>query len=304
MQRKYYLLLLGLAAAYIALVFAAPVDQAILKKYHISTLGLYLLDIAILIPLFAIWYIAFFGFINMKLYSTLIKDDEDGQGFHLIGHGLAILGIGMVFNSIISRIVDIITYHHLDLVPAGVIISNYFTIILALASYWYIYQGSQKLIRVIPRRRATWHAYLFVILFALGGLLFAYSAATNPERSAPATALTHGIYYLPQWLIVSTVVIPSLAAWFLGLLAVRNIAHFYHNIQGVIYRSQLKKVAQGLGIIITTSVSVQILTLFSKSTSELSLSLLLLIIFALLTVTASGFIMVAMGAKKLLQLEG
>lgn len=305
MRRKYYLLLLGLTVVYLALVFITPVDQAVLDKYHLSTLNARLLNMAILLPLVAIWTIAFYGFITMKRYAALIKNDEDGQGFQQLGHGLAILSIGMVLSSIATAIMSLITRHNLHLIPRGVIITNYITVFIALASYWYMYKGSQKLIGVAPRNRDDYpFARLFGALYFIFGVIFAHAAVTNPQRSAPATALTHGLYYLPDWLILTTVVVPLIASWYIGMLAVSNIEHYRRRVNGVIYRSQLKFVALGISVIIIVSVGVQILTLFSKNTSEYSLSALLLLIFALLAVIASGFIMVAVGAKRLIQLEG
>jgi hypothetical protein len=304
MRRKYYLLLSGLTVLYVALVFAGPVDHAVLDKYHLSVLSLRLLDVAILLPLIAVWYISFYGFITIKSYASVIKHDDDGQGFEKLGHGLAILGIGMVLSSIATSVIKNLTLHDRQLIPTGVIIGNYLAVGLAMASFWYMYQGSLTLTGVIPGHNVSDRWPLLRPLYTMFGAVFAYSAATNSERRAPAMALTHGLYYLPDWLIVVSVILPLLVAWYLGLLAVRNIAHYSRNINGVIYRSQLKRVAQGLTIIITSSVGVQILTLFSKSTSNLSLGSLLLIIFALIAVIAVGFIVVAIGAKKLMQLEG
>jgi hypothetical protein len=305
MRRKYYLLLAGLTVVYLALVFVTPIDQAVLDKYHLSLLSAQLLNMAILLPLVAIWTIAFYGFITIKRYAALIKSDDDGQGFQLLGHGLAVLGIGMVLSSIATAIINLITRQNLHLIPRGVIITNYITVLIAFASYWYMYRGSRKLVGVATRNKDDFpYARLFGALYFIFGVIFAHAAVTNPQRSAPATVLAHGIYYLPNWLLLTTVIVPLIASWYIGMLAVSNIEHYRRRVNGVIYRSQLKFVALGISIIIIVSVGVQILTLFSKNTSEYSLSALLLLIFALLAVIASGFIMVAVGAKRLIQLEG
>lgn len=304
MRKKYYLLLLALIAVYVALVLATPVNQAVLDKYHLTVLSLHLLNLAIIIPVIAIWCIAFYGFVTMKIYAARIKEDEDGQGFEQLGHGLAILGIGMVLSSLVSAATNIVTQRNIDLVPRGVIIGNYVAVVVALASYWYIFRGSVKLAKLAPPQAESELRRIFAVFYVIGGILFAHAAVTNPERRAPATATTHGLYYLPDPLIIMSVVVPLLVAWYIGLLGVRNILHYRREVTGVIYRTQLKQLAQGLSTIITVSVGVQILTLFSKSTADLSLNALLLIIFVLLAVIAAGFILVALGAKKLAQLEG
>ncbi|MDB5169147.1 MAG: hypothetical protein JWO41_503 [Candidatus Saccharibacteria bacterium] len=304
MRKKYYALLGVMVATYILLVFLTPVNTAVLAKYHITVLQLRIIDVFLLLPLIAIYYIAFYGFITMKEYVSHIKDEPDGKGFNLLASGLAVLAIGMVVNSILSTITSVMTVHDLRLVPAGVIVGNYMSVILGAASFYLIYKGSVELKQLVRIRPGEGSMQLVSVAFGALGAGFAYLAVTNPDRSAAATATSHGVFYLPNWLILVSVVLPYLAMWYAGLLAARNIGHYRRNIKGVIYRSLLKNLGLGVSTIIVASVLGQMLSLFPRSFQNMSLSWVLAVIAVLLGVIAAGFVMVAIGAKKLRQLEG
>jgi len=94
-----------------------------------------------------------------------------------------------------------------------------------------------------------------------------------------------------------------LIGWFLGLLATHQINTFANSANGILYKSPIKLLASGILSVILASMFIQIIGLFTDYFSDLELNAILGIIFLLLFMISIGYILIAMGAKKLQKIE-
>ncbi len=108
---------------------------------------------------------------------------------------------------------------------------------------------------------------------------------------------------MPNLLIILTLAIPYLYYWYRGLVATYNLYHYQKHVKGQVYKGSLSLVAYGIATIIATSILIRLLVTISARITTLSLTPLLLIIYGFLVIAALGYVLIALGAKRLRRIE-
>jgi len=303
-KNNYYFYVFAiLSATYAVLVLALPVRKLVLEYYHISLLGLRFIELTYLVPQILIWSAAFYGFSKIKEYSKSISKYKDGQEIKYIGFGIGALAIGGPFNAVISTILNAITQYHARLIPTVTIINNYLSVILAIIAVLLIGKGAYGLMASINARTKYRELLILSIIYVIvvGG--FCYLVFHKLPSSLSFGISNKPIYYLPNWLLLFTLVVPYTFVWFIGGYAVLNIRAYQQKVKGIIYKRSMLFLELGITLIIISLVLLQYLTTVSAKLATLKILPLLLIIYPILALVALGYISVAYGAKKLKKIE-
>jgi hypothetical protein len=104
-------------------------------------------------------------------------------------------------------------------------------------------------------------------------------------------------------LVMITLGIPYMYIWFLGMQAATELHAYSKGLVGIFYRRGWNLFISGIAAIIFTSILLQYLTTLSTWLTSLSLGWLLSLLYVLLLLLASAYIVVALGAKKLMKIE-
>lgn len=303
-QKKVFLVLAVLVTIYLAITFGLPPETATLERYQISELRLRFLQLTIAFPLVAIWYAAFYGFARFKHYAELIKKSPDGQAFTRLANGLMVLAIGLPVGSIVSASLRYAARVNPELAPAAAITDHYVALGIALIGFGLIGSGAERLLGLGHRRPAWPGKFTSSLGFLVFGALYAYLILTHPPTTAAAAGSAQtAIYHLPNWLIMTTVIMPYLYIWHTGLMAALNIDSYKRAVAGVLYKKSLRFLAWGIGSVIISSMVLQFLTTATQTLSKLRLAPLLAVVYVLLVIVSVGYIFIAMGAKRLQKLE-
>jgi hypothetical protein len=294
-NRAMFLLLAVLIATYTAITLLSPPDPKILEQYSLSVFQIRLLLLTIIFPLACIWTIGFVGFTRVANYSAVICKSKEAPAFRNLTYGLAVLAFGSPILSIANSLLDNLGTRNPSLHGFSTIVINYLQLVFALVAYYLLYMGARELKKLagkeFPRRK-----YLIIA----GGVLllaivYCFFALTDPEHN-------DSIYFLPDWLVVASIVLPYVYSWYLGLRTAVYI-HFYQAKQGgILYRQAFSYMAIGIGIVVTSSIFTQLITAIGFAT-ELNLRPLLVIVYALLAFIATGYVLIAVGANKLRRIE-
>jgi hypothetical protein len=191
------------------------------------------------------------------------------------------------------------------MLPATTIIANYLAIALYLTAFWLVYLGSQALVRLAGNGhvRGT-HHNLIVIATTVVGVFYTHFTLQNPNRTVATTrGADEASFYLSDWLILLTIVVPYVITWFIGFYAAFNIIRYTDSVPGILYKRLLGSLAKGLVAIVLVTVLLQFLRDFQHIFADLSLTPLLMIIYLLLAAYTVGYIYVAAGASKLQRIE-
>ncbi|HSX02628.1 MAG TPA: hypothetical protein VLI05_04940 [Candidatus Saccharimonadia bacterium] len=281
--------------AVLSLASPTPTAQA---AYHITGPQVFALQLTIAVPLLIIWLVALRSAIGAKDYVQAIHGGPEAAALNLIANGLFFMAAYVVVIGLLSAITPYLV--HSPALATMVTLRNHLPLVISLVGFGLLYHGSQRL--KAAANFTTWTpltGWLFagLCLFAAGFTwLFTVTPAGSDSRGIPN-------YSLPRATLLVTMVLPYFIAWFLGLLASRNIARYSSQVKGIIYRLALRDVARGLVLIIVMGMLFQLLNLAMRLLLGLRLGAILLILYALLILYGSGFWLVRAGFKKLLRLE-
>jgi hypothetical protein len=267
--------------------------------YHLSNAQYHVLIMAIILPLVAIWFAAFYGYAKLKEYSQAVQKSREGPAFRLIAHGAAWLAWALPATSISSVIFTSIANVHPGFHAAAIIIDNYISLALGLIAFIIISRGTRALSDTVHTGTSLFGFRNLIALFITIGVVFCYLTLNN----ITASHNDGNPYHLPVWLLLLTIIVPYLYAWFLGLLAAYEVGMYSKNVKGVLYKQALNLLALGIVGVIITSILIQYLSSLSESLSHLTLNYILIVIYILLIVYCIGYVLIALGAKKLRKIE-
>lgn len=286
-------------AGYLALALLLPAGP---NPYKLSPASLNLLRLTIAIPLLLVWQAAFYGALTFRGYATKIQQDRDGRALHLMARGLMILAVGLVVGSLTSslRNYSIGT----DLIDTATILHNYIQVVIPMVAMYLVFQGSKQLSEQAKKQTSRKDNILIYAMLGVLSAVYLYLVLNNPNREAVVTAgIRSATYYLPDWMVISTIVIPYIITWLLGALAVKHILSYHGSVGGAIYRPAFQRLAYGLIAVIVLSVMLQFVAGVSASLVQLGLTGILALVYLIIAVYALGYALIASGATKLNRIE-
>lgn len=293
-------------AIYFYIAFSSPIKETT-HRYKISPLTLRLIDVTILLPIVVIWAVAFYGYGRFANYVKTIKDHEDGKRLVWVSRGILVLAFTLPITEIVSSSQQLYSYKHLAFIPRMVIINNYIGVGLALITYILLSYGSRRLLKstrdlktlLIAEKATFWVIILFVIL----SRMYQFFVLREPNKYGPLNVPNHGLFYLPDFMIVLTILIPYMIAWLLGILASVYLYLYQRRLKGIIYKQGFRYIALGIAWLVGTNIIIQMLILIQASLVKLSIAPILLILYLLILLYIVGYALVALGAKRLNKIE-
>lgn len=301
---NYYSILGIQALIYVFLIVVIPSDASVLLKYHVSATNAKLIGLSFALPIIAIWWVSYYGFIQFRQYAHIIKNNKDGSALESIAKGLMYLAIGNPVASIVSQLLTYISTVHKSLIPTAVITINYISLGVVLLAFWFIHRGSSDLLAILKKSsRAVLKEKLILLAFAAFSIFYIYITLNNPARQIATSGVAKAAYYLPDWLLVVSIIVPYLFVWFYGISSSYYIHAYRTKISGILYKQALGYLAYGIGTVIIVSMLSRFLVSLTTQLNNLTLKFLLVLVYVLVTFIAFGFILIAVGAKKLKKME-
>lgn len=298
-KHRYFWAFVLLMAIYITLVLMLPSDPAILKKYEISQTQSRWLNLTIVVPIFIVYFVAFYGFQRFRSYALSIKKTREGKPLLLLSTGLAVLAFSLPVGSIIGLVINYLRFQHTDLLPIATILRNYSSLAFQLVAFWYIVRGAQGLLSTLKNKQPAPPRPLLALLGPIVlASIFTWLITTQPHDEA-----TRSTYYLPNIIVILTIAIPFVYIWCKGMQAAYNLYVYRSHVRGLLYKRAIDYLAQGIMVIIALSIFLQLFMALSGQVNRLDLTPLLLIAYVLVALYALGYGLVARGAKKLKQIE-
>ncbi len=294
---------IALWVIYAVLSVFAPVSQGI-SRYGITITQGNLLRATVLVPSLLIWLAAVFAIVRFRNYRALVTGSKESEGFKNITRGLIMLLLVLI----VPAFVSLVASYKPDVVlmqKTTVIIRSYLSVIFYFGAFWFFLQGARSLNGTLEKPdRPTQRSYLAVILtMAILISLYTWAIFHNDFRTVSDNPLIRPTYYLPDWLIVLTILIPYLITWSLGVLAMMELRTFAISVPGVVYRRAFIQFGRGIGVVIGLSILLQLISQSASVFSSASLKLLLLLVYVILLVMAVGYLLLARGARHLTAIE-
>lgn len=295
-------ILIGLAVVYLAQSLLYVPSAETLERYSVTAGQAMALKLTITIPYIIIWFIAAWGYKSLWNYTNKITGSKDAVGFQWITLGIFFLVIWLPITNILNNY----TTHYYQLHPESIAnmvrINNYVHLLLLFPAFSFIYVGSKKLVSIL-KERVKPLPLTFMIAYIVFCALYTYITLQDPARAAVVQDTQAANYYLPDWLIVTTLIIPRLIMWFLGLWAVYKIYQYTKFVKGTLYKEALRKLALGVTWVVLITIILRLFQTLSVQINQLSLGAILLIVYVILLVLCAGYVLISQGSKRLQRLE-
>lgn len=289
---------MALTAVYLLFGVLAPIDPNALVKYNITVARAHLLTLTIVIPIIAIWLTALYGLLRFLNYAKIIEGTREGPAFKRISLGITLLGFSLPMSGVVGSILGYFSIKYPGFSVSSTIVRNYVNLILPAAGLLVIDKGATELIGTLKRSNIkTWPPYTLPGIIALSSF-YTWLITTRPFGQAGDTG-----YFLPNWILLTSLAIPYLYVWCRGILAAYKFYVYKRNIKGVLYKRFFDSLSLGIGAIIFLSILTQFLTTLSARLIRLNLTPILLIIYVLVALNALGYGFIARGANRLKQIE-
>lgn len=276
------------------LAILVPANPASLHSLHISEEIYRLLIISLLVPYAIIWFAAFYGYDQLQRYSRALIFTGEGRAFQKVAKGLGVLAWGLVLEVLVSLVFNAITLGHPEFKAPGGIINHYFNLVIAMAAFILIENGTYELVQQVRAHHSHTVLRWLVVLGAVIGALF--------QRVIFLNRSDHNPYYLSVYPLIFTIIVPYVFTWMIGIVSVYELNLYATKVKGLLYKHALQFLSNGLSVVVLLTVVAQFISAATVSAGQ-SLSTLLLIDYVLLAAVALGFVLVAIGAKRLKRIE-
>jgi hypothetical protein len=293
-----YLLVVSSWVIYAVLTLLAP--QAVSTSYKLNELQLILLRLTVIVPIHLIWLIAAHGAVTLKKYAQMIQGAKEAAGINHLADGLLWTLAYLIASSLLSAIVPF--YINLPGYDALVVLRDHLAPAMSLVAFWLLFLGSQELKAVAKFDTWAGPTMWAVAGFAIIAFVLVLEFATAPVVAQSQADLT-SVSIVNHGVLIYTLILPYIAAWFLGVLACVNITKYSHRVGGVIYRRALRDVVIGICLVIALAVIIQLLSFASKFLLSLAVLPLLVVVYLLLFIYGLGFVFIRAGAKRLASIE-
>lgn len=292
---------IALALLYIVLIFILPINHATMAHYHLSPISYRIATAAVAVPTIAVWFAAFWGYAKLREYSRYIAKTKEGPYFDRLAIGCTWLAWSLPVTTTSSFVLSSAADEWPNFHPASEIMANYIALIVSFFAFIIIGSAAKGMIGKFRLNLSLMSARLTMTIFLAGGI--AYCALIFHKLNITSLVNTNNPYYLPVWLLILSVMVPYLYAWFIGLLAAYEISLFSINVKGLLYRKALLYMVTGLVAVILGSIALQYLDSVTSHTADLLFNYKLLLTLVIRIVSGIGFFILALGASRLQKIE-
>jgi hypothetical protein len=281
----------------VTLALTLPPDAIELKVLHISPIIYRAAILTLILPYAVIWFAAFYAFDLLSKYAhKLHANTHDGEAFKHIATGVGVMAWGLAIPTILALILGAVATSHPEFNSSRTIINNYITVLVLLVAFTLVNKGTRKLADLVKARPTRLGTQVFVLAYVTISVFFVYFVIHNHDAGANP-------YHLAIFPLIVTLIIPNLWTWCIGLLSAYELWIYARKAVGVLYKRALAQLSGGIALVIAAAITGQYLTNVYASRTSISLSSSLVVVYCLLVLQASGYALIALGAKRLKRIE-
>lgn len=298
-ERKIFVAVAAAAACavYGYLTFAAPAQP--------SSSGLQLqepwrsvLRVTFVVPFLLSWVLGALAVERLMTAGWKAKDAANTQMFRRLSYGALALVLGSWITSLVSQVRNNYVQSSGALEAPLAVAQNYGYVLSSLIAFAFIYRASMG--RRQPARDTRSLSFALLLVGILGALWLG-TIFTNPSRQVPGpVAGARATYYIPDPLILLTIVTPTLLAWVLGIAGSLNFSVMELGGATKEERKAYARIIDGFLIAVFNSMILNgLLSAGSERLLAAGLGFILVILYAFVLATAVSYWLMYRGAKTL-----
>lgn len=297
-RKKYYGIF---AVASLIYIFGTLIGPLSPTRFNLTPSRTHFLQLTIVLPVILVWAIAVYGAARFKTYTDKIKKHKDGHALNQIAIGLTIL-VASLMTSGVFGVLRAWAFKN-GWLPTYTILSNYLSVSVPLVAFTYMYLGSSKLKKIAGNEETTSTWMVTGLLILVIGAIYIKLLYSYQYRSATPDPSRYSSFYMSDFLILLTLILPYLVSWGLGIKACFNIWTYQKDVKGVIYKQSLTRLVVGVLVAVLFSVCVQLLIASSTFLSKAGLGSVLITLYLLIILYSLSYLIIASGARRLDAIE-
>lgn len=295
-----YLFIL-LIIIYVGLLLFLPANPESLERFSLEEWDFKWIRLVAMLPFVAVWMIAIYGHRSLKQYTMSLGKAKEKKSFEHLSNGVMVLAFSLPLASLLPLFLKEVLLVGEDMLATRVILGNFINLALFAVAMFMISAGARGLVKTFKKYSEYANLIPPYLAFILITVASVFSWLVT-DRPTPELGLSRA-YYLPEWLLLPTIVAPYLVAWTVGLMAAYHLNIYNQKVGGTIYRSAFSDLAKGVTGVIIVTMAIQLLNAMTLWVSSLGLASILFILTVLIFVYAVGFGYIARGANKLRKIE-
>lgn len=284
---------------YVLLTFFAPQTS---NAFNLGQGQIFFLKFTIAVPYIARWFFAAYGLLALKRYISMAKDEDVAVTKLLRSFQNSIYWfiIGTILIALIGGVKSYFP-ENTDILPTYTIVTNYLYVFPSLIGFITIYRGVLHLRSSQEMSESKLASYMFntlIVLFFSGFYIFLIY--TNPSRQFSSDPANPATYYLPDLIILLTIVIPTFISWWFGFTSAFLLSDTVPHLVRAASFKGITKILYGIWSIIFSSIIIQsLLSLGSARLYAVGLGFLLLVIYIFIIFEVLGYYFIAHGSNDL-----
>jgi len=286
---------------YICLSLFAP-KNSFNSPFKLTQLQIFLIQFTVTVPYIITWFLAIYGLSTLADYLEVQKDNH--SNIHILLRsflkGLSWIIMGTILVTLIGGVKQYFTSNS-SILPLFTIVTNYLYVFPLLLGFITMYLSVRQLrtSEEIPNSKRSGYELNTIIVVLLGSF-YLFFLSTNTSRQFSTLPLLPPTYYLPDWAILLTLVIPILVTWWLGFFIAFTISDIIpYFTQPELFKG-VTRIVYGIWSIIFTSIILQgLLSLGSTKLYSAGLIAILSVIYIFIIIQGLGYFSIALGCTDL-----
>ncbi len=216
-----------LAVLYAVLLFFQP-DQPTSQIFVLSKTARAFLQITFAAPIILIWFLGTGAVLESSMHAEKTRVHVQKVLFHALAWGIGILLLGFIFGVFVGQIKSYYPSSAYFYRMATIIV-NYTYVFPPLFGFLVIFRAAgsvQKEYAFNDSQSDTENSIVASTMTTLIGVFWIALIFTNTGRQVSQTDNLPPSFYISDFTIFSTIVAPTLLAWFYGIAAAFHLADF------------------------------------------------------------------------------
>lgn len=211
--------------------------------------------------------------------------------------------VWIIFSVVITALLSSLRTASPDLFPVLTILINYLYVFPLLIGFWIMYQGLRSAIGMQEQKTRSFFGNdmpIKTLMVLIVASFYVFLIFTNPNRQDAINSFTPASYYLPDFLIIATLIIPVIVTWWLGFSVAFLLSEVItRSVNANFFKAQTK-ILYGIWAIIFTSIVLQaLLSLGSGRLLSIGLGPLLGLVYLFVILQGAGYLFISLGARRL-----
>ncbi len=295
----FYSMIAILIALYAYLTLCAPISRTTPPQFQLTTIYSIILKISFTALVGLTW---FFGALAIRrgfVFAGKIKEEGFRKFLFDLSLGLSILVFGYMLATFVGQIRSY-NPDNLMVIRMVTIAVNYIYVLTQFFGFYFLYKGVSFYKTQQKIDAHSKNIVVGIVITLIIGSLWVWLIFTNTTRQVSTVMNINPSFFINDFLIVFTIIIPTLFGWFFGIMASLGLADLSIESPNIYFQKAFSKLVSGVWLLILSFVVLfGILSISVQRLLNLGLAGVLVIVYVFILIILWAYGYTALSLKNL-----